>query len=306
MRIICTGGGGYVGSKVVGFLLNDGHEVVIVDLLKRGASGLRSDHAKCDHILRDVREIETIDFGKWPEAVVHMAAVVGEANCLIDEPEANSINIDGTIAVMRLKLPTIFFSTCSNYGIHDTLIDESAPLNPLGVYARTKVEAEKIVLRAGGTVLRLATVCGPSRNTRFDLFVNELAKAAALKRLFHVHGSDTWRPYVHVADVGLVVAYLIRKHVPPGLWNVVGENARKMDIINMAQASFKDLRLVRTKKDADKRDYRVSGDRLERELGIRPYKTVSDAFEEVATMIFSGTRRTEHERKPRHVDDDHS
>ena len=235
--------------------------------------------------------IETMNFTWWPDAVVHMAAVVGEPACLRNENEARAVNVDGTRQVMRLKVPTVFFSTCSNYGISPTPVDEGTPLNPLGIYAETKIEAEKIVLGAGGCVLRLATVCGPSRNTRYDLFVNELARAAALKRLFHVHGGNTWRPYVHVADVGLAVAYLARKGFPPGLWNVVGENRRKMDIVEMAKTAYPDLKLVRTKASSDQRDYRVSGDKLAKDLGIRPAKSVADAFNEVVNECAGGARR---------------
>ncbi len=288
MKIVCTGGCGYVGSRVVDFLLSEGHEVCIVDDLRRGPGEPRSWHNDdCTHIVGSVLEIEHMSFGWHPDAVVHMAAVVGEAACA--HGPARTVNVEGTREVLRLGVPTVFFSTCSNYGVSSNVVDETSGLNPLGIYAETKVEAESLVTEAGGCVLRLATVCGPSRNTRYDLFVNEIARAAAMKRPFEVRSGDTWRPYVHVGDVGLVVAYLARKSFPSGLWNVVGENMRKMDVVKMARAAYPDLRLVgRSDAGHDKRDYRVSGMRLHKQLGIRPWKTVADAFDEVVIDCQTG------------------
>ena len=284
MRILATGGAGYVGSRVVDALLAEGHSVTVLDDFRHWPHR-HSDHSRLFHIVGDIRDarIMASDLNA-PEAIVHMAAIVGEKACDRDEAEAWGVNVGGTSALLSLRLPMVLFSTCSNYGVHRGEAAEDAKLKPLSLYARSKVAAEDMVLEAGGCVLRLATVCGPTRNTRYDLFVNDLARAAACKRAFEVYGMKAWRPYVHVGDVGLALAYMVRKELPPGAWNLVAENLRKSDVVDMARRNFPDLNIVIRQGAKDLRDYRVSGAKIAAGLGIRPAKSIEDAFNEIAAV----------------------
>ena len=288
MRILATGGAGYVGSCVVDALLAEGHSVTVLDDFRRDTIR-HSGHPRLFHILGDVREVRGMNLNA-PQAIVHMAAIVGEKACDVDEDEAWGVNVEGTGTLLSLGLPMVLFSTCSNYGVHRGEAAEDAKLKPLSLYARSKVAAEEMVLEAGGCVLRLATVCGPTRNTRYDLFVNDLARAAAFDRTFEVYGMKAWRPYVHVNDVGLAVASMVRKKFPPGAWNLVGENLRKSDVVKMAWRNYYNPNIVVREGGEDLRDYRVAGAKIAAAFGIKPAKTVEDAFKEVAAICHAERR----------------
>lgn len=296
MRVLATGGAGYVGSKLVDFLLSDRHSVTILDPLLRGAgkddAALHPDNPRVKHVDGDVRELPSMML-RSHDVVVHMAAIDGERACLDAPDDATGVNVGGTLRVLRLGLPTVLFSTCGNYGNAAREAKEHEPLKPPSLYGETKVLAERAVLEAGGCVLRIANVCGPSHNTRFDLLVNRIARAAVLRRHFSIYGLNTWRPHVHVSDVARAVAYLLRKGVPHGVWNLVGENLRKVDVGRLAKREFPDLQLTYSASRADRRDYRVSGAKIGRELSIYTVKNVRDGFNEVAGQVASGPEGTD-------------
>ena len=184
MKILITGGAGYLGSRVTAHLLRVGHRITVFDKLVYGAEALlplhgdghfkltRGDVRNADQVTAALTDIDTI---------VHFAAVVGEPACAVDSEQSWSINVDGTKTVIAAAQAAkvarlIFVSTCSNYGVAKPgeLATEESALNPLSDYARAKVECERFILAAApppaSTVLRFGTICGLSGRMRFDLF----------------------------------------------------------------------------------------------------------------------------------------
>ena len=216
--VVVTGGAGYVGSVVTSHLLLGGARVVVLDRLAAGGESLLgfAGADNFDLIVGDVRDAEVLDRALHAaDAVVHLAAVVGEPACAGNEVEARSINLDGARAVLeaveRQRVSRlILVSTCSNYGVSspDVLADEDAPLNPLGIYARSKVDAELAALAHTGDatvgVLRLGTICGLSPRMRFDLLVNDMARAVVLGETIAIFAPDAWRPFLHIRDAARV------------------------------------------------------------------------------------------------------
>jgi nucleoside-diphosphate-sugar epimerase len=308
MKVVVTGGAGHVGAVVCGHLLAAGMNVTVVDRLAYGGESLLGfwGFPAFRLIPGDVREPEILkDAMRGADAVVHLAAIVGEPTCAIDEDEAWSVNYGGTEATLAAArdchIPRfIFISTCSNYGISDPgqIADENFPLQPLSQYARSKIEAERHVLDRAedvcATVLRLGTMCGLSPRMRFDLLVSDLARAAVLGDPICVFSPEAWRPFLHVRDAARVIAHCLghpEAQVHGKLFNVVGENYQKKALADLVLKHYPDTRIAVTDNRADPRDYRVSGEAIRRALQFVPEFTVEDAFLEVASAIAAGVFR---------------
>ena len=306
--IVVTGGAGYVGSVVTTYLLLAGFRVIVVDRLAAGGESLLGFVNRPDFelVVGDVRDSGVMDHALGgAAAVVHLAAVVGEPACAADENEARSINLDGARSVLemaaRKRVPRlVLVSTCSNYGVSspDVLADEDAPLNPLGIYASSKVEAELAGLRDDGAVLvcvlRLATICGLSPRMRFDLLVNDIARAVVLGDTVELFAPDAWRPFVHIGDVARASEWALRAPadiVRGRVFNVVGENYRKRDLVKLVLRHFPDASFELTNATLDARDYRVSGERIRREGGFETRYTVEDALVTIAGAVRGGAFR---------------
>lgn len=305
MRIFVTGGGGYIGSRVVAHFLGRGARVIAYDSLAYGGAGLlpfigSPSFQLIDGDIRDRHALEAAMRGA--DAVLHFAAIVGEPACALDDATAQEVNHGAAAVTMNLADTLrverfVFFSTCSNYGAANAgaLVDEEAPLDPLSTYARTKVAAELSALEGNrftaATVLRLGTICGLSGRMRFDLLVNDMARAAALGRRIDIYKPEAWRPYLHVADVGRVVEHVLTMkpaRVARRVFNVVAENYRKSDLVDLVRKHFPETEIAIIEAQPDNRDYRVSGERVKRELGFGTAHTVEDALVEVAAAVRAG------------------
>lgn len=305
MRVLVTGGAGYVGSRVVAHLVSRGVHVTVLDRLVYGGTGILPFIAD-PHFrfvpgdVRDRAAIETVLPGI--DAVVHLAAVVGEPACALNEPDTVAINQDAAIRTLDQAEACgvgrfIFLSTCSNYGVSsaDTLADEESELRPLSLYARTKVEVERACLAHRGhmavTVFRLGTVCGLSARMRFDLLISELARSAVAGEAIEIYKPAAWRPFLHIADAARVVAHVLgedKARVRGRVFNVVGGNYQKSGLVDMVRKHFPAVEFRITDMHPDNRDYRVSGERIVRELGFRTRHTIEEAFLETAVAIRAG------------------
>jgi nucleoside-diphosphate-sugar epimerase len=216
MKVLVTGGAGYIGSVLTSHLLQVGHRVRVLDALMFGGESLLGvyDHSDFEFVRADVREAEEVAPAlEGVDAVIHLAAIVGEPACRMYAELARTTNLDATISLVDQAKREgvsrfVFTSTCSNYGISDIsiLAGEEMPLNPISLYSETKVEAEKYVVGAAddtfcASVLRLATAYGLSPRMRFDLLVNELVRDAVSRKWVVLYGPESWRPFVHVKDV---------------------------------------------------------------------------------------------------------
>jgi nucleoside-diphosphate-sugar epimerase len=305
MNLFVTGGAGYLGSRVVLELLCTGHQVTVWDALVYGGEGLLTLSTLPGFRLvpGDVRETERVKpYLRGMDAVVHLAAIVGEDACRIDEEATLAVNQAATEPLVSAAAANgvrrfIYISTCSNYGVAapDKLADEDTELRPLSLYARTKVESEKVILghrsRMTATVLRLGTICGPSGRMRFDLLVSDIARSAVRGSRIELYKPEAWRPFLHIADAARAIGLVIASELSvdrPRVFNVVGENLTKRGIGELVLRYFPDAEVAIVETNPDDRDYRVSGKRFEEEFEFAPKRSVAGAFIEAADAVRNG------------------
>jgi nucleoside-diphosphate-sugar epimerase len=300
VNVTVTGGAGYIGARTTRELLSAGHRVTVLDSLLHGQAPVATalEAAGARFVRGDVRDPKARrDALAGADAVVHLAAIVGDPACARDPELAQAVNIDATRAlvadaagVQRL----VFASTCSNYGrVADPLVavDETAPLAPVSLYAEQKVAIERELLTPPDgtpavTCLRFATIYGVAERMRFDLTVNEFTRDLWGGRTLDVYGEQFWRPYVHVADAARAIAMVLAapvERVERTVFNVghTDENYRKLDLVELIRERLPDAAVRFVHRDEDPRDYRVSFARIRTELGFDPLMRVPDGVDEV-------------------------
>lgn len=310
-RIIVTGAAGYIGSVVSRMLLQSNFEVFGLDNLSRGShailplmtipgfSFLKADITDFDAIKPIIREV-------CPFAIVHLAAIVGDPACKAASVLANRTNFEATrnlysCAVDSNVATFIFSSTCSNYGLSASSepLDEEAPLNPLSLYAETKVAAETWLLENSTAstfpiLLRFGTAHGLSSRMRFDLTVNEFARAIAEGRRLEIYDAETWRPYCHVNDFAMVIAKCLTRnnlHAGNHVFNIGAdrENYRKIDLLTtIAEAIGVSPDYINIGDGMDRRNYRVSFARAASHLGFAPQFNVRYSAQQIAQAVQHG------------------
>jgi nucleoside-diphosphate-sugar epimerase len=270
MRVLVTGGAGYVGSVLVPALLERGQRVRVLDTLRFGGEGLLGvcNHPRFEFIRGDVRDAaRTASALAGADIVIHLAALVGEPACALDEAETEDVKVHATQELLKLAKKAgarrfLFASTCSNYGVSaGGLADERSTLQPLSVYARSKIAAEQLVQEASDelfetVVLRLATVYGLSPRMRFDLLLNEFARDAVLKGWLLIYGADSWRPLVSVQDVARFVAVWLG--IASGVVNVGGHNRTKRALAEALCTFLPRLEVEYKESRVDPRNYQAS------------------------------------------------
>jgi len=305
---LVTGGAGYVGSALVSDLLAAGRKVRVLDCLRSGGEGLLGVWSRpgFEFMRGDVTiAAERRAALRGVESIVHLAAIVGDPACKQEPELARAVNLDGTCRLIDEAIGAgvrdfVFVSTCSNYGISDPeqLATEESPLNPVSIYAETKVAAEHYLLERARdefapTVLRLATVYGVSPRMRFDLTVNEFARDAALGKKLVIYGERYWRPYVHVRDVGHAIMLALDSPVAAprgGVFNVghTDENYQKLTLSDLLLERLPGLQVEFVKAGPDPRSYRVGFEKIARVLGFQPRFRVSNGLDEVITLVRAG------------------
>jgi nucleoside-diphosphate-sugar epimerase len=306
---LVTGGSGYIGALLVKELREAGQEVRVLDSLLHGQEDIASEQeqAGVKVIRADIRDAEARKRAlAGADAVVHLAAIVGDPACGRDPELSDEVNVQATkslvadageAGVQRL----VFASTCSNYGrmADPTVpITEDGELSPVSLYAEQKVSMEKLIL--GGqessvkpTCLRFATVYGVGRRMRFDLTVNEFTRDLWNDRELEVFGEQFWRPYIHVRDAGRAVRTVLEapeEKVDHNVFNAgrSGENYRKLDLVEEIGKQTDRGKVSYVKRDEDPRDYKVSFDKIRAELGFQTLMTVPDGIAEIIAALDQG------------------
>ncbi len=307
MKILVTGGAGYLGSTLVPSLLCAGHSVRVLDNLNYGGTPLLVAWSEpaFDFRLADIRDRSAIASAlSGIEAVIHLAAVVGDPACARDPIAARTVNLEASLSLIEQSRLAgvqrfIFASTCSNYGkMKDPsrFVDEDSDLCPVSLYAETKVAVEKFLLAAGDghawfpTPLRFATLFGASPRMRFDLTVNEFTMEMLTKKRLVVYGEQFWRPYVHVRDAARAIKLVLEcdsGKVAGQVFNVgaTGENFQKKQLVELIRPYAPDATVEFVHKTEDPRDYRVSFSRISERLGFSITRTVKEGIEEVAKLV---------------------
>ncbi len=272
MRILVTGGSGYLGS-ILAPILARRNEISILDIRQPASP-------EAEWINQDVRNSNPQDLVSRFDAIVHLAAVVGDAACNKDPNLSVETNYLATKALARAcqakGKQMIFASTCSVYGGTNSTLTEDDDPEPFSLYGVTKLLAEKDVLASGGVVFRLATLHGNSPRLRLDLVVNEFVRNAMRGRIV-VFGGKQLRPFLHVSDAADAFVEALR--IDSDTYNVAAEN---MTILELAERVTKLIpcKVEVVEEIKDKRSYAVDSAKMQK-LGFKFKKKVEDTVEEL-------------------------
>lgn len=298
-RILVTGGCGYVGTILVP-KLTQRYQVTVVDSLLFG------NHLKpaanlsvIEGDIRDARLMRSL-LSKATD-VIHLASIANDPCSDLDPAITYQVNRDAVAQLVNTAKEVgvsrfISASSSSVYGVkEEESVTEDLTLEPITLYAKTKAESEKIVAGAAGngftTVsIRLATVCGPSPRMRFDVIVNIMAKSAIVDGTITVFGGDQHRPNIHIDDI--TDLYVMLLEVPANkingkVFNAGATNHTVKEIAIMAQEET-GATIKIDSNVTDNRSYRISSEKIKRELGFEPKKTIRQAIKDVKQAFASG------------------
>lgn len=307
--VLVIGGAGYIGSHTVDLLLRQGQKVRVLDRLMYGAEPLRDflSHPNFQLIQGDSTEITKLTLAmKDASAVVHLAGLVGDPACAVDTEFTRHTNIIATrmakdvaqsLGVRRF----IFASSCSVYGVSDTEVGELDALNPVSLYAQTKIDSERELLHSVRddffvTVLRFATVFGHSRRPRFDLVGNLFTAQAMTNGLITVVGPDQWRPFVHVRDLARAIVLVLNTSpaiVQSQIFNV-GDKRLNMTILRLAEtvksitSKCREVNISVRNDPGDRRNYAVSFEKIRAALGFQCETLLEAGIQEMADNFRNG------------------
>lgn len=311
--VLLIGGAGYIGSALLPKLLDAGYHVRLLDLFMFGEGPIADSrgHENLEILKADFRHLDRMSEAiKGMDVVVHLGGIVGDPACSLDEDLTLEVNLVANRMIAELARGygvsrLIFASSCSVYGHGKEILDENSALNPVSLYARTKIGCERIIsnlCKSGhmeSVILRFGTIYGFSGRIRFDLVVNLLTAKAITEGKITVFNGDQWRPFVHVDDAALSIMKALE--APSGVvanqvFNVGSdaENYRIRDVGEIIQREVESAQLIETETDGDRRDYKVSFEKIARELRFQPKWTVEagarqiiDAFERGAVTDYT-------------------
>jgi len=310
-RVLIIGGAGYLGSVLCRKLLNKGYKVRVMDICLFGEESLEDlkKNKNFELIKEDMRNITAITKALIDvDAVILLAAIVGDPASIAQPVEAIETNYLATKMIAEACKyhqinRFIFASTCSVYGKCDGLADETTPLNPQSLYARSKIQSEEAILEMtdenfSPVSMRMGTLYGMSYRMRFDLVVNTFALKAVTEGKISIFGGSQWRPLLNVEDAA--DAYVACLSAPINsirgeIFNV-GDESQNYQIKNLGELVrkvFPDIEVKNVDKETvegklDLRNYKVSFEKIKDNLNFNPKKTVTQSLEEIAKAITLG------------------
>lgn len=284
MKILVTGGNGYVGNKLVPALLKKKHYVYSLDLNLFG--DFLPKHKNLIKIKADVRNINKLKL-KNIECIIHLASISNDPMAEIDKNLSWETSALGTMELMNFALKNkikriIYASSGSVYGIKkDRSVTENLSLKPISLYNKVKMITERVILSYQKNIdifiVRPATVCGFSKRMRFDVSVNALTFSALKSNKIFVNGGKQIRPNIHIDDMVDLYLFLLKVNKKfAGVYNAGFEN---LSILNLAKKIQKIIpsKIVILKKNFDPRSYRINSDKLLK-IGFKPKRSVEDAI----------------------------
>ncbi len=298
MRILVTGGAGYVGSTLVPMLLDQGHKVRVFDNLRFGGQGLL---ACCQNRGFELQKGDVCDENavekalEGVDAVIHLAAIVGYPACKKEPQVAQATNVDGTRILLQKRKKDVRFvyaSTGSIYGsVPDYVCNENTPRAPITLYGETKAAAEEMVLESGnGVAYRFATAFGVSPRMRLDLMPNDFTYQAVKNRNLIVYEGGFKRTFVHVRDMARSFMFALDQwdKVRDDVYNV-GHESMNFTKEDVARQILKHvdyyLHFAEVGSDADQRNYEVSYEKIR----SKGFETTIDLDRGVAELVRAST-----------------
>ncbi len=294
MRILVTGGAGYVGSTLVPALLEQGHRVRVLDNLRFGGQGLLPC---CQSTRLELHRGDVCDPAAVKKAVdgvdaiVHLAAIVGYPACKKEPQLAQAINVEGTrnlLAARKKDARFLYASTGSIYGtVPDYVCNEDTPRAPITLYGETKAQAEQMTLEAGnGVAYRFATAFGVSNRMRLDLMPNDFTYQAVKNRNLIVYEGGFKRTFVHVRDMARSFIFALERwdDVKDDVYNVGHEtmNFTKEDVARkILEHTDYYLHFAEVGSDADQRNYEVSYEKIR----AKGFETTVDLDRGIAELV---------------------
>jgi nucleoside-diphosphate-sugar epimerase len=293
VSVLITGGCGYVGTKLTEAVLSrTPHDVTVLDAQWFGNH--LAPNPRLTVLKHDVRQIDDVDLSKF-DAIVHLANVANDPSVELNPYASWEVNV---LATMRLVDRAarqgvghvIFASSASVYGVKsEPDVTEDLELVPISEYNKTKMVAERVILsyrdRLATTIVRPATVCGPSPRMRLDLTVNLLTMQALTNGAMTVLGGSQIRPNIHIDDLVDVYLFALERRLD-GVYNAGFENLSVLEIANRIAARVPAE--VKILPSSDPRSYRVCSDRL-LAAGFAPRKNVGAAIDELVGAFRAGT-----------------
>ncbi|MEM7799900.1 MAG: NAD(P)-dependent oxidoreductase [Chloroflexota bacterium] len=305
-KVLVIGGGGYIGSALVKRMLENGYKVRLLDLMQFGTEPIEDllDNPNLEIHVADFRSVDAVLRAmRGIDAVVHLGGLVGDPACAYDEELTIDINLLATRMVAEVAKSVgverfIFASTCSVYGAGDEMLNEHSELNPVSLYARTKIASEQMLRQLSDAdftpiILRFGTIYGLSGRTRFDLVINLLTAKGLIDGEITVFGGTQWRPFVHVQDAALGVFRALEAPlvlVGNETFNI-GSNGQNYTIQQVGEIIHKMIptaKLLNLGADSDPRNYRVDFSKARNVLGLIPEWTVEKGVSQVIKAFQDG------------------
>jgi nucleoside-diphosphate-sugar epimerase len=306
-RVLVVGGAGYIGSALIQKLTQKGYSVRILDLLLYGEDPIKEFmvHPEVEIVRGDFRQIDTVvEVMHDVDAVVHLGAIVGDPACALDEQITIDINLMATRMIAEVAKGCgvarfVFASTCSVYGASDLFLDERSALNPVSLYARSKIASEQVLMsmatdQFAPTILRFGTIYGLSGRPRFDLVINTLTAKAVTEDQITVMNGDQWRPFVHVQDAALAILKVLEAPLDVAgatTFNVGSDeqNYTIRDVGSIIQRLVPRAQVIESFSNAERRNYKVDFRRIRAAIDFRPEWTIERGVQQVITALHTGS-----------------
>lgn len=288
-NILVIGGAGYVGGITTDLLTAAGHQVTVFDNLMYEKRYLKN----CNFIYGDIRDTDKLlNIHNNFDEIIWLAAIVGDGACAQNPDLTKSVNVDSiNNFLQKTKRRLIYLSTCSVYGAQNNILDENSSTKPLSLYAYTKLEAEKLVLKNNGLVFRLGTLFGLGDNysrIRLDLVVNFLALRAFRDGHITVYGGEQWRPLLAVNDAARYLVEAVNVN-HAGIYNLKYENIKISDLAKRFKKLFPDLSVEYTDiQFEDLRNYRVESRKAEKDFKFKPSVTPETEIKKLTKLFREG------------------
>ena len=303
-EVLVTGGAGYVGAVLVPKLLAAGHRVRVLDLYLYGDDVLQDVRGEAlTEIKGDIRDRAVLERAiRGCDAVIHLACISNDPSFELNPTLGKSINYDAFFNLVDLSKDLgvrrfVYASSSSVYGIKEEQdVTEELALTPLTDYSKFKAMCEDVLMarRAPGfttLIVRPATVCGFSPRLRLDLSVNILTNHAVTNKKIKVFGGEQMRPNIHIGDMADLYVCSLEwpdEAIDGKVYNVGYQNHKVRELAEIVRGVVGDeVEIVTTPTD-DNRSYHVSSEKIRRELGFVPARTVEDAVEDLVSAFHGG------------------